>query len=79
MHARGTIPFKSLKTSGREWDTFSKSLPDANKSGCATVAKDGLVYFANRLAREGLGIQPGSLLASLVPELLDRVEQVLKG
>jgi len=79
MHVRRTIPKENLKTSGRAWDIFSKSLPGANKYGCVTVAKDGLVYFANRLAREELGMQPGSPLAASVPELLKRVEQVLKG
>jgi PAS domain S-box-containing protein len=70
---------QALKANGLEWDAFSEILLDASKSGCTMVAKDGTVLYANRMAREKIGIPPGARLAQSVPELLERVRLVLAG
>ncbi len=58
-----------LEAHGVAWDMFADSLLEASKNGCTAVAKDGVVLYANRMAREGLGILPGSFMTERVPEL----------
>ena len=68
-----------LEAHGVAWEMFADSLLEASRNGCTAVAKDGLVLYANRLAREDLGILPGSVMEDLVPELRQRMEGVLAG
>jgi len=71
--------YEVLETHGVAWDMFADSLLEASKNGCAAVARNGAVLYANRLAREELGILPGSSMTELVPELTQRMEGVLAG
>ena len=68
-----------LEAHGVAWDMFADSLLEASKNGCTAVAKDGVVLYANRMAREGLGILPGSFMTERVPELALRIAGVLSG
>ncbi|MGA2080459.1 MAG: sigma 54-interacting transcriptional regulator [Holophaga sp.] len=61
------------------WDKFAETMFEASKSRYATVGLDGLVRYANPLARESMGLLPGRLLVDLVPEIQDRLSQVLGG
>jgi PAS domain S-box-containing protein len=58
---------------------FADTLLEASRNGCTAVARNGLVLYANRMAREELGILPGAMLPELVPELLQRINGVLAG
>jgi len=68
-----------LRAHGVAWDMFADSLLEASRNGCTAVAKNGTVLYANRLAREALGILPGALMTERVPELQQRIEGVLAG
>jgi PAS domain S-box-containing protein len=58
-----------LDAHGVDRDALLEALLDLTTSGVAAVAPDGAVLFANRTAREELGIRPGARLAECVPEL----------
>ena len=68
-----------LRNHGVAWDMFADTLLEASRNGCTAVARDGRVLYTNRLAREGLGIQPGGRLPELLPELRQRLDLVLAG
>jgi PAS domain S-box-containing protein len=61
------------------WDAFADTLLEASKNGCTAVDPDGHVLYANKLAREELGILPGAPMGDLAPDLRDRMEAVLAG
>jgi hypothetical protein len=58
-----------LETHGVAWDMFADTLLEASRNGCTAVAASGLVLYANRMAREELGILPGTLMVDRVPAL----------
>jgi PAS domain S-box-containing protein len=58
-----------LDVHGVDRDALLEALLDLTTSGVAVVAPDGAVLFANRTAREHLGIHPGAQLAGCIPEL----------
>ncbi|MFL5263538.1 MAG: sigma 54-interacting transcriptional regulator [Anaeromyxobacteraceae bacterium] len=62
-------PRDLLDVHGVDHDALLEALLDLTTSGVAAVAPDGAVLFANRTAREHLGIRPGARLAECVPEL----------
>jgi PAS domain-containing protein len=68
-----------LKAHGVPWDMFADSLLEASRNGCTAAARDGRVLYANRMARDGLGIRPGIQMPDQVPELRARIEGVLAG
>jgi PAS domain S-box-containing protein len=61
------------------WDMFADTLLEASRNGCTAVAASGLVLYANRMAREELGILPGTLMVDRVPALQQRMAGVLAG
>ena len=68
-----------LETHGVAWDMFADTLLEASRNGCTAVAASGLVLYANRMAREELGILPGTLMVDRVPALQQRMAGVLAG
>jgi PAS domain S-box-containing protein len=58
---------------------FADTLLEASRNGCTAVAASGLVLYANRMAREELGILPGTLMVDRVPALQQRMAGVLAG
>ncbi len=68
-----------LDAYGVPWESFADNLLEASKNGCFAVAGTGAVVYANRLAREELGIRLGAPVAELMPELPPRLEAVLAG
>jgi PAS domain S-box-containing protein len=66
-----------LQAHGATWETFADTLLEASKNGCTAVAQSGVVLYANRLAREELGILPGAMMAETIPEIGPRTEAVL--
>jgi len=71
--------YEVLEAHGVAWDMFADTLLEASKNGCSAVGQDGRVLYSNRLAREDLGIVPGTAMAELFPELRQRIDAVLRG
>jgi len=75
---QGTLE-EVLQTHGLAWGGVADQLLEASKAGCAVLDRDLVVLFANRRAREMVGVRPGAALAISVPEIQAQVERVRAG
>jgi PAS domain S-box-containing protein len=75
---QGTLE-EVLQTHGLAWGGVADQLLDASKAGCAVLDRDLVVLFANRRAREMVGVRPGTALSVSVPEIQAQVERVRAG
>ncbi len=69
--ARGDL----LKAHGLDREAFVDILLDTTTDGVAAVSVEGVVLYANRAARESLGIRAGAPLRDSVPEIMAEVER----
>jgi PAS domain S-box-containing protein len=60
---------------GLDRDAFIDIVLDTSADGIAAVDERGRVLFANRAARENLGVRPGVALAETLPEIVPEVER----
>ncbi len=62
----------------RNWRAFSKALLDASENAIFVVNRSGTVMISNRRVQKTLGLFPGSLIISTLPEFWPHVRRVLQ-
>lgn len=60
-----------------DWEAISKALLNATGDGVVAIDPEGTILFANRVARETLGLLPGVPLKEVYPELWPEAAQTL--
>ncbi len=64
------------KRTGLDWKGFSQALLNASPSGIAVVDLNAKVVISNSLTQKWLGLFPGTLLTTTIPELSQLLENM---
>lgn len=80
MSALGTLFFSSRvdDQTARNWRRFAKALLDASVNSIFVLDPSGTVVISNRLVQKALGLFPGTLLPSTLPDFWPHARQVLE-